>query len=87
MAIAAGRRLSDRLFGGAEDAKADYTNVPVSCTSCYFDSCQKIGTPLDMTESYFVVRLPRVIYGRRMSIFEISELKLTTLQKSCCMSS
>ena len=30
MAIAAGRRLSDRLFGGAEDAKADYTNVPVS---------------------------------------------------------
>lgn len=30
MAIAAGRRLSDRLFGGVEDAKADYTNVPVS---------------------------------------------------------
>lgn len=28
MAIAAGRRLSDRLFGGAEGAKADYTNVP-----------------------------------------------------------
>ncbi|CAM9769366.1 unnamed protein product [Scytosiphon promiscuus] len=28
MAIAAGRRLSDRLFGGMEDAKADYTNVP-----------------------------------------------------------
>lgn len=32
MAIAAGRRLSDRLFGGAEGAKADYTNVPVSFT-------------------------------------------------------
>lgn len=29
MAIAAGRRLSDRLFGGVDDAKADYTNVPV----------------------------------------------------------
>lgn len=29
MAIAAGRRLSDRLFGGMKDAKADYTNVPV----------------------------------------------------------
>lgn len=29
MAIAAGRRLSDRLFGGLEGAKADYTNVPV----------------------------------------------------------
>lgn len=29
MAIAAGRRLSDRLFGGMEGAKADYKNVPV----------------------------------------------------------
>lgn len=36
MAIAAGRRLSDRLFGGAEGAKADYTNVPVSCTSGFY---------------------------------------------------
>lgn len=33
MAIAAGRRLSDRLFGGMEGAKADYTNVPVSWAS------------------------------------------------------
>lgn len=30
MAIAAGRRLSDRLFGGMDGAKADYSNVPVS---------------------------------------------------------
>lgn len=29
MAIAAGRRLSDRLFGGLEGAKADYNNVAV----------------------------------------------------------
>eukprot|EP01038_Epipyxis_sp_PR26KG_P013684 gene13684-18360_t len=28
MAIAAGRRLADRLFGGIPDAKADYENVP-----------------------------------------------------------
>jgi glutathione reductase (NADPH) len=28
MAIAAGRRLADRLFGGVHDAKADYENVP-----------------------------------------------------------
>jgi len=28
MAIAAGRRLSDRLFGGVEDSKAGYENVP-----------------------------------------------------------
>lgn len=28
MAIAAGRRLADRLFGGQPHAKADYTNVP-----------------------------------------------------------
>lgn len=28
MAIAAGRRLGDRLFGGMADAKADYENVP-----------------------------------------------------------
>eukprot|EP00752_Nemacystus_decipiens_P010117 g9018.t1 len=28
MAIAAGRRLSDRLFGGLDGAKADYNNVP-----------------------------------------------------------
>ena len=28
MAIAAGRRLSDRLFGGIPNAKVDYTNVP-----------------------------------------------------------
>lgn len=28
MAIAAGRRLADRLFGGMENAKADYENVP-----------------------------------------------------------
>jgi glutathione reductase (NADPH) len=28
MAIAAGRRLADRLFGGFHDAKADYENVP-----------------------------------------------------------
>ncbi|CAN0435278.1 unnamed protein product, partial [Scytosiphon promiscuus] len=28
MAIAAGRRLSDRLFAGMPEAKADYTNVP-----------------------------------------------------------
>lgn len=33
MAIAAGRRLSDRLFGGMSDAKADYTNVPVRCST------------------------------------------------------
>jgi glutathione reductase (NADPH) len=28
VAIAAGRRLADRLFGGQPDAKLDYTNVP-----------------------------------------------------------
>jgi glutathione reductase (NADPH) len=28
MAIAAGRRLADRLFGGMPDAKADYHTVP-----------------------------------------------------------
>ncbi|KAF8248333.1 hypothetical protein K440DRAFT_660867 [Wilcoxina mikolae CBS 423.85] len=28
VAIAAGRRLSDRLFGGQKDAKLDYTNIP-----------------------------------------------------------
>lgn len=28
MAIAAGRRLADRLFNGMKDAKADYNNVP-----------------------------------------------------------
>lgn len=28
MAIAAGRRLADRLFGNMPDAKADYDNVP-----------------------------------------------------------
>jgi glutathione reductase (NADPH) len=28
MAIAAGRRLSDRIFGGQPNAKTDYTNVP-----------------------------------------------------------
>mmetsp|Transcript_12763 Transcript_12763/g.16207 ORF Transcript_12763/g.16207 Transcript_12763/m.16207 type:complete len:173 (+) Transcript_12763:165-683(+) len=28
MAIAAGRRLSDRLFGGIENAKVSYENVP-----------------------------------------------------------
>lgn len=32
MAIAAGRRLSDRLFGGVKGAKVDYTNVPVRST-------------------------------------------------------
>ena len=34
MAIAAGRRLSDRLFGGLEGAKADYNNVPVRNSVC-----------------------------------------------------
>jgi len=28
MAIAAGRKLADRLFGDMPDAKADYENVP-----------------------------------------------------------
>jgi glutathione reductase (NADPH) len=28
VAVAAGRRLADRLFGGKADAKVDYTNVP-----------------------------------------------------------
>jgi glutathione reductase (NADPH) len=28
VAIAAGRRLSDRLFGGKKDARLDYTNIP-----------------------------------------------------------
>jgi glutathione reductase (NADPH) len=28
VAIAAGRRLADRLFGGMKDAKLDYTNIP-----------------------------------------------------------
>lgn len=28
VAIAAGRRLSDRLFGGDDDARLDYTNIP-----------------------------------------------------------
>ena len=28
VAIAAGRRLSDRLFGGQKDSKLDYTNIP-----------------------------------------------------------
>lgn len=28
VAIAAGRKLADRLFGGVLDAKLDYTNIP-----------------------------------------------------------
>lgn len=28
VAIAAGRRLSDRLFGGKKDAKLDYNSIP-----------------------------------------------------------
>lgn len=39
MAIAAGRRLSDRLFGGMGDAKADYANVPVSPTQPWTCAC------------------------------------------------
>lgn len=38
MAIAAGRRLSDRLFGGLDGAKADYTNVPVRRTLRCFEA-------------------------------------------------
>ena len=28
VAIAAGRKLADRLFGGAKDAKMDYKDIP-----------------------------------------------------------
>ena len=34
VAIAAGRRLSNRLYGGVEGDRLDYTNVPTVVFSC-----------------------------------------------------
>lgn len=40
MAIAAGRRLSDRLFGGMKDAKvSSVLSVALRCSCSYFFPC------------------------------------------------
>lgn len=40
VAIAAGRRLANRLFGGVEGDKLDYDNVPTVVFSCVFSPSQ-----------------------------------------------
>lgn len=58
MAIAAGRRLADRLFGGMPDAKADYDMVPTVVFSH-----PTIGT-IGLTEEQAVEQ-----YGDRIKIY------------------
>lgn len=68
MAIAAGRRLADRLYGGKTDAKADYESVPtvvfsdppigacglteVQAVEKYGASRVQVGTTPPVTSSY-----------------------------------
>lgn len=46
VAIAAGRRLSNRLYGGVEGDKLDYTNVPTVVFSCVARPPLPLRTPL-----------------------------------------
>jgi glutathione reductase (NADPH) len=83
VAIAAGRRLADRLFGGKPDAKLDYENVP----SVVF-SHPPIGT-VGLTESE-----ARELYGDDVKIyttrftnmrFGFTERKPKTAMKLVCV--
>lgn len=50
-AIAAGRKLSERLFGGIKDAKLDYTNIPSVIFS--HPACGSVGlTEAEAREKY-----------------------------------
>lgn len=85
VAIAAGRRLADRLFGGQADARLDYTGIP----SVVF-SHPPIGT-VGLTETE-----ARELYGSEVKVcstrftnmrFAVTERKPKTAMKLVCVGS
>ncbi|KDO22925.1 glutathione-disulfide reductase [Saprolegnia parasitica CBS 223.65] len=87
VAIAAGRRLADRLFGGLPDAKADYTSIP----SVVF-SHPPIGTiGLTEQEARKVYREDEIkVYSSKFvnmhySLYEHAHEKPTTAMKLICV--
>lgn len=48
VAIAAGRRLSNRLFGGKEGEHLSYDNIPTVVFSCVFGSLSQFCAELDV---------------------------------------
>ncbi|OQR92139.1 glutathione reductase [Achlya hypogyna] len=86
VAIAAGRRLADRLFGGLPEAKADYSNIP----SVVF-SHPPIGT-IGLTEHEARRRFPSddiKVYTSKFinmhySLYEHAHEKPTTAMKLIC---
>lgn len=84
VAIAAGRKLSDRLFGGQKDAKLDYSNVPTVVFSH-----PPIGT-VGLTEEEAVAKYGReqvVYYQTRFTnmYHALSAKKTATAMKLVCV--
>ena len=82
MAIAAGRRLSDRLFGGKVDSKLDYSNIPSVLFS--HPTCGSVG----LTEKEAIAK-----YGNNIKIYQsrftnmyfaMTERKQPTIHKLIC---
>lgn len=83
VAIAAGRRLSDRLFGGMADRKLDYTNIPSVIFS--HPPCGSVGMSEDEAKSKFGeenVKVYRSVFTNMY--YALTERKSRTLVKMVC---
>lgn len=83
MAIAAGRRLSDRLFGGKTGSKLDYSNIPSVVFS--HPTCGSIG--LSEQEAIAKYGQDIKIYQSRFTnmYFSMTERKQPTVHKLICV--
>mmetsp|Transcript_46659 Transcript_46659/g.117544 ORF Transcript_46659/g.117544 Transcript_46659/m.117544 type:complete len:451 (-) Transcript_46659:115-1467(-) len=84
VAIAAGRKLADRLFGGVADAKLDYTNIPTVVFSH-----PPIGT-VGMTEEEAIAQHGKdniKVYTSRFTnmYFSMTDRKEATFMKLVCL--
>ncbi|KND02568.1 glutathione-disulfide reductase [Spizellomyces punctatus DAOM BR117] len=84
VAIAAGRRLSDRLFGGKKDSKLDYDNIPSVIFS--HPPCGSVGlSEAEAATKYGKDNLKIYVSKFTNMHFALTEHKETTLYKLVCV--
>ncbi|KAJ3092979.1 hypothetical protein HK102_013771 [Quaeritorhiza haematococci] len=83
VAIAAGRRLSDRLFGGKPDAKLDYTNIPSVVFS--HPTCGSVGlTEEEARQKYGDANIKTYVSKFTNMYYSMTEHKPVTAYKLVC---
>lgn len=84
VAIAAGRRLSDRLFGGMKDRKLDYNNIPSVIFS--HPPCGSVGLSEEEAKKRYgedEVKIYRSVFTNMY--YALTERKSRTLVKMVCV--